>query len=193
MITQTLPSANLRRMAFAAGVFAMLTPAFAAGQLPGVPNFHEVNEQVYRGAQPTDEGFQSLAKIGIKTVIDLREPGDRSTTEEKAVKAAGMRYVSVPMRGLQAPTEDQLSRVLTLLDDKAAGPVFVHCRRGADRTGTVIACYRIGHDHWQNQKALGEAKSCGMSWIERAMQDYVRHYTPLEIRAGAAVPAVVTP
>jgi protein tyrosine/serine phosphatase len=62
------------------------------------------------------------------------------------------------------------------MEDPADGPVFVHCRRGADRTGTVIACYRIAHDGWQNLKALDEARTFGMSWLERAMRSYVLHY-----------------
>ena len=62
--------------------------------------------------------------------------------------------------------------MLNLVDD-SAGPIFVHCRRGADRTGTVIACYRITHDGWTNQRALKEATSYGMSWLEFGMQRYV--------------------
>jgi tyrosine-protein phosphatase SIW14 len=54
----------------------------------------------------------------------------------------------------------------------------VHCRRGADRTGTVIACYRITHDGWSNRKALQEATSYGMSWIEFGMQRYVLAFQP---------------
>jgi hypothetical protein len=46
--------------------------ALAAAQPVGVPNFHQVSERIYRGAQPTTEGFQELAKMGIKTVVDLR-------------------------------------------------------------------------------------------------------------------------
>src|SRR5260370_1219646 len=139
--------------------------SFAAEPL-GVPNFHTVNDHLYRGAQPTIEGFGNLAKLGVKTIVDLREAGERSLAEQKVVEAAGMRYVSVPMRGFQAPTTSQISQVFALLHDISAGPIFVHCLRGADRTGTVVACYRIEHDHWDNSKALTEARTFGMSWLE---------------------------
>ncbi|MBZ5724117.1 MAG: tyrosine-protein phosphatase [Acidobacteriia bacterium] len=142
----------------------------AGSELSGVPNFHKVNDQVYRGAQPSAEGFRNLARLGVKTVIDLRS---RSASEQRKVEAAGMRYIAMPWSGYNAPTADQMSRLLALLHDSAAGPVFVHCRRGADRTGTAIACYRIMHDHWDNRKALTEAKSCGMSLTERLMQQFV--------------------
>jgi tyrosine-protein phosphatase SIW14 len=165
----------------------------AATDVPGVGNFHQVNAQVFRGAQPTTEGFTNLAHLGIMTVIDLREPGERSDHEARIVKAAGMRYVSVPMKGLSAPSPEDLAKVLTLLNDQSAGPVFVHCRRGADRTGTVLACYRISHDGWDNRKALAEAKSFGMAWIERAMQSYVLHYAAATAPAKSiAAPAIAT-
>ena len=139
-------------------------------------NFHQVNDHVYRGAQPTDDGFKSLAKLGVKTVIDLRETDSRSAAEKKVVEGSGMRYINIPMQGMSAPSQADVAKVMALFDDPSAGPVFVHCRRGADRTGTVVACYRIAHDGWDNAKALREAKTDGMSWVEVAMQHYVMSY-----------------
>lgn len=143
-----------------------------------------MDDHVYRGAQPTDQGFLNLAKLGIATVIDLREPGDRSKTEERFVKAAGMQYISVPMNGMETPSDASIAKVLTVLEDATAGPVFVHCQRGADRTGGVIACYRVEHDHWQNERAVSEARSLGMSWYQRAIQRYVLSFKPRTISAG---------
>ena len=159
-----------------AGVQAASLPDVSG--VPGVPNFHQVNEHVYRGAQPHGQGFEGLAKLGIKTVIDLR--GERS--EDTAVERAGMRYVRLPWSGYKAPDEAQITAVLSLLNDSSAWPVFIHCRRGADRTGTAIACYRIAHDHWTNQQALAEAKTFGMSSMEVAMQRFI-------LRFGAPAPA----
>jgi tyrosine-protein phosphatase SIW14 len=169
--------------------FVLLTvPAFAGADVSGVPNFHEVNPQLYRGAQPSAQGFQSLAKLGIRTVLDLRESGGRSVAERREVEADGMLYISVPFNGLSAPTAEQIAKVLGVINDSGAGPVFIHCRRGADRTGTVVACYRVCHDHWENQKALSEAKSFGMSRLEKSMRNYVLHYqAPAQIQAITAV------
>ena len=163
-------------------------PAQAAtSDAAGVPNFHKINEKVYRGAQPSDEGWQTLARLGIKTVIDLRRPDEHGTeAEAAAVRAAGMRYVNIPMKGIVAPTDAQVSKVLALFDSPEAGPVFVHCRRGADRTGTVIACYRMSHDGWKSDRALKEAKSLGMSWMEFGMRSYVRSYQPATVTAGTS-------
>jgi protein tyrosine/serine phosphatase len=159
---------------------SLAAPMFAAANVdvPGVGNFHQVDSHVFRGAQPTDRGFENLSKLGIKTVVDLQEPGTRGTAEAKVVTGAGMQYVSVPMKGMSTPSDASVTKVLALLEDNATGPIFVHCHRGADRTGAVIACYRIEHDHWENEKALSEARTLGMSWFQVAIQHYVKGFTP---------------
>lgn len=162
---------------------ALTLPAFAGSSVRGIHNFYQVDEHVFRGAQPTDEGLQYLAKIGVKTILDLREDDERSNVEESSVRAAGMKYVHVPMTGLTPPTEGQISKILGILENSAAGPVFVHCRRGADRTGAVIAAYRIDHDHWDNGRALSEAMSRGMSFFQFPRQGFIRNFQPRAIEA----------
>ena len=170
---------------YKAGIFPVvlaLAPLWASPvdkiDAPGVGNFHQVDDHIYRGAQPTYAGFKSLAKLGIRTVIDLREGAEVRDKEKKAVENAGMHYVHVPFARFNAPTDQQIATVFNVLNDPSAWPVFVHCKRGADRTGTVIACYRIAHDRWDNEKALTEAKLHGMSPIEHAMRQYILRFTP---------------
>lgn len=161
--------------------FLVSASGFGATVAPSVlPNFQKVNEQVYRGGQPAPEGFAHLAALGIKTVVDLRWTGEHSqANEQKIVESDGMRYVSVPMKGMSTPDASAVANVLALLDNSSAAPVFVHCQRGADRTGAVIACYRMQHDGWDSNKALEEACSFGMSWYQRALRNYVAHFAPL--------------
>jgi len=171
-----------------------LAPVWAGEpQAAGVPNFHQVNERVFRGGQPTDDGWKSLAGLGIKTVVDLRPASEHSTdAEARSVQAAGMRYINVPMRGFYTPSQEEVSKVLALFES-SDGPVFVHCRRGSDRTGTVIACYRVSHDQWKNDKAYKEARSYGMYWLERGMKDYILNYKPEKQIAGGAEPQLEQP
>jgi uncharacterized protein (TIGR01244 family) len=156
----------------------------AAAQPIGVPNFHQVSERIYRGAQPTPEGFQELAKMGIKAVVDLRREPEQFQAEQHIVEALGMKFLSVPM-SMQAPTEEQIARVMQELSSNA-GPVFVHCHGGRDRTGTVIACYRKAHDAWDSQKALQEADLAGMRG-DVGMRKYVRKFQTLADARGSAL------
>jgi tyrosine-protein phosphatase SIW14 len=165
-----------------ASLFVFSLPALASPSVQEINNFYQVDEHVYRGAQPTTEGFKYLAKISVKTVLDLREHDERSTGEEQVVTSLGMQYVNVPMTGLTPPTKAEITKILALLEDGTAGPVFVHCVRGADRTGVVIAAYRIDHDHWDNSRALKEAMSYGMSIFQFPRQSYILNFQPLTIK-----------
>jgi protein tyrosine phosphatase (PTP) superfamily phosphohydrolase (DUF442 family) len=174
-------------------LFVLALPALAGSSPQGVKNFYQVDQNVYRGAQPSDDGFKYLAKIGVKTVIDLRAADERSESEEAMVTAAGMKYVNVPMTGLAAPTEAQISRILGILEGDS-GAVFVHCKRGADRTGVVIASYRIDHDGWDNAHALSEAKALGMAPFQFPRMNYIRAFRPrtLDAKTGAARNAIAS-
>ena len=170
-----------------AGVLLCSLPAFA-GSIAGVRNFDRVDEHVYRGAQPTDEGFRSLAKLGVKVVLNLREADELAAAEARAVTAAGMKYVNVPMTGLTPPTEQEITKILALLEDGTAGPVFVHCKRGADRTGAVIAAYQIDFLKWDNSRAFKDAKAHGMGYFQFPRQSYVKTFRPrTTINADASV------
>lgn len=164
-----------RRCLIFAFVFGL--PALAASA-PGIKNFDQVDSHVYRGGQPTAAGFQLLATLGVKTVVDLREAGDRSQAEQRAVAGAGMTYVNVPMTGLTPPTDNEIGKILTLLEDTGSGPVFVHCQRGADRTGAVIAAYHIDHDKWDNRRALKDAKAHGMSFFQLPRESFISDFQP---------------
>ena len=98
-------------------LFALALPAFG-GSVQGIKNFHQVDQHVYRGAQPSDEGFASLAQMGVKTIIDLRQPDERSQNEQSVVTAAGMKYVNVPMTGLTPPSDSEIAKILGLLDSQ---------------------------------------------------------------------------
>jgi protein tyrosine phosphatase (PTP) superfamily phosphohydrolase (DUF442 family) len=168
-------------------LFVFSLPALAGPSVQGINNFYQVDEHVYRGAQPTTEGFKYLAKIGVKTVLDLREDDERSSGERMVVTSLGMQYVNVPMTGLTPPTATEITKILALLEDGTAGAVFVHCKSGADRTGVVIAAYRIDHDHWDNSRALKEAMSCGMSSFQFPRQSYIRKFQPLTIEERSKI------
>ena len=141
----------------------------------GIANFDRVNENLYRGAQPNNVGIEALARLGVKTIINLRMANDVWPAEDAEARARGITYTNVPMSGLGRPTNEQVTMVLSILENPRA-PVFIHCQHGCDRTGTIIACYRIKHDQWTSEQALAEAKEYGMSRWEFGMKSFVTDF-----------------
>ena len=146
-----------------------------------VRNFGQVDETVLRGGEPTGEALKELKSLGVATVLDLRQDGPGRDREKQLVEQLGMHYQHVPLRSTTAPTPAEIKEILTFLVGQPTGKVYVHCLRGKDRTGTVIACYRIQHSGWDNLHALAEAKSYGMSSFEWKMQAFIRNFAPLKL------------
>jgi tyrosine-protein phosphatase SIW14 len=150
---------------------------------PHVRNFGALNGYLYRGAAPSAVALEELRTLGVKVIIDLRSKGGGTKAESVHVRSLGMKYVNIPLANWSAPTQAQLQQILPYLFRSETEPVFVHCRRGKDRTGTVIACYRIQHDSWTNRRALEEAETYGISRAELRMRSYILHFTPLTLPA----------
>jgi tyrosine-protein phosphatase SIW14 len=141
-----------------------------------LPNFHQVNPRLYRGAQPREGGLKRLAALGVKTVINLRDDDDRAQDEEREARALGLRYFNVPISRAGRPSEARIKELMSIVDAKANQPVFVHCKRGADRTGAFIAVYRITHDGWTGEQALEEAERYGLGFWQRGKKDFIKDY-----------------
>lgn len=141
-----------------------------------LPNFYQVNANLYRGAQPTREGIRKLAQMGVKTIIDLRDDDDRAKTEESWARDAGIKFIDVDLSNWNKPSKADIELILKNIETAENQPVFVHCKRGADRTGTVIAAYRISHDGWTDKEAEKEAKKFGFGWWQFPMKDFIGDY-----------------
>lgn len=141
-----------------------------------LPNFHWVSGEVYRGAQPKPGGLPQLVQLGIKTIINLRDDDQRAQGEEAEARMAGLRYFNIPVARLGRPHDAEIEKVMTVLNDPESQPVFVHCKHGADRTGVVIAVYRIAHDGWTSEQAKVEAKQYGMKFWQLGMKDYIHDF-----------------
>lgn len=129
--------------------------------LAGVENAFQVNASLFRGAQPSASGLAELAKLGITIVVNLRESGPEVESERRQAEALGLRYVSIPVGGWSAPTMKQVAEFLTLLRRSPGEKIFVHCHRGRDRTGVMIAAWRIAERHWTAGQAIREMRSAG--------------------------------
>ena len=156
--------------------FAITALAQKDSQYPELPNFHQVNPQLYRGGQPKTGGLQKLKELGVKTVVNLRGEDDHSRAEETEARSLGLRYYGFALPGFSRPGDEEVQRVLDIINSPENQPVFVHCHHGHDRTGTIVACYRISHDGWTGKQAKNEAQRYGLSWTEIGMKRYIDDY-----------------
>jgi tyrosine-protein phosphatase SIW14 len=130
--------------------------------LGGVPNFGVVTPTLYRGAHPTEAGFEKLAELGIQVVVDVR--GGPSEDERKQLAKLGMQYVSIPWRCFH-PQDRRIAQFLKLVQESRGKKIFVHCRLGDDRTGLMIATYRMAEQGWTAEEALKEMEAYGFNWF----------------------------
>ena len=140
-----------------------------------IVNFDWVNASLYRGGQPNAAAIQWLRGQGIKTILNLRMADDVWPGEAQAAAACSIFYTNLPLHGTFAPTQAEMEKVLATIQ-AAPQPVFVHCQHGCDRTGTVVACYRIRVEHWGNRMAEAEADIYGLSWMEFGMHHFIASF-----------------
>jgi tyrosine-protein phosphatase SIW14 len=130
--------------------------ALTPQDIPGVQNFAQVSPILFRGAQPTEEGFAELKKRGVKTVVSLRTfNSDRSELE-----GHGLGYLRIYAQAWNVEEQD-LVKFLKVLSDPANQPVFVHCQQGKDRTGCAVAVYRMVEQGWTADEAIAEIHNFG--------------------------------
>ena len=140
--------------------------------LPGLANVGRVAPGVYRGAQPGKGGYATLKAVGIRTVIDLRT----TENERKEVEGVGMRAIAVPIEMTRNGLKEKVDRVVALMVDPANQPVFVHCRHGQDRTGIVVAAYRLRQQGWGIGDAEAEMQSFGFNDVWANFKRFIRRY-----------------
>ena len=124
-----------------------------------ITNFRQVNENIYSGGTPKPAGLKTLKDLKIKTIINLRN--DTPEYELSFAKNNNIEIINIPMSIYQRPKKEQVLDFLNTTLDKTKHPIFVHCQSGRDRTGTMIAIYRITVDGLTIRQAYQEAKDYG--------------------------------
>lgn len=125
----------------------------------GVRNFARVTDTLYRGAQPSAAGFNALQHMGVGIVVNFRNEAKETSDEKREVESLGIKYVGIPWSGRDNPSDALIVQFLDLVRTNPQTKIFVHCQRGADRTGTMIAAYRIVVQHEPVAAAVSEMHS----------------------------------
>jgi tyrosine-protein phosphatase SIW14 len=151
-----------------------------------IANFGKMDDNFYRGAQPTADDYKALKNFGISTIIDLRS--DHESFAKSAAEAAGLKYYLIPMDGVSAPSNDDVANFLKIVNDPTTGKFYVHCKAGIHRTGTMGAVYRITHDGWDYNKVYTEMKDYGFSagLFHGKLKSFVKKYADQAVALRAS-------
>jgi tyrosine-protein phosphatase SIW14 len=161
---------HTRSVPAAAGATAQKLP------LAGVNNAARVGDVLIRGAQPTRQGFAALKEAGVTTIVNLRQSGRGVQWERRVARSFGFQFVHIPVRGWTPPSDAQVARFLKLFLDPNQR-VFVHCYYGDDRTGVMVATYRMAQQHWAAEDAIKEMYSFGFHYyLYPSMESYARNF-----------------
>ena len=108
----------------------------------GYLNLHKVGARAYRAAQPAPHHFRRFARLGIKTVVNLRGGREFGSypLEIEACARYGLAYEELTLKSRDAPKLEALEEAAALLE-RVAYPILFHCKSGADRTGLMGALY----------------------------------------------------
>jgi len=149
-----------------------------------VRNWFQVAPGLYRSAQPTAAGFREIAGHGITTILNLRA----FHNDDKAAAGNDLELARVPMQAFSVGDAEVIAALRVIRD--APGPVLVHCLHGADRTGTIIAMYRIVEQGWEKEAAIAEMTGGGFGFhaVFNNLPDYIRQADIDRIRSALAEP-----
>lgn len=145
----------------------LLLSCHQSKEISEVNNFHKVNEELYRCGQPSKKDMQLIEQHGIKTVLNLRH----KRSDKNELKGTGLIQKEVNINTWKISEEDLITALKII--DKSEKPIVVHCLHGADRTGAVIAAYRIVYDNWNKEKAIAELKETQYGFHEKAFKNII--------------------
>lgn len=138
-------------------------------------HIRSVVDDLYSAGQPSEDELATLARKGVRTIINLRHPSEATDFDEvAAVAAAGMRYVAIPIAGGKDLTRETVARFSTeLAQAQACGPVLVHCA-SANRVGAMIALERAWIQDQTAGVALAAGRAAGLASLEPAVVEHLR-------------------
>ena len=166
--------------ALAALVVTLNAQAVTKETLPGVTNFSRVETTIACAGATTPAAVAGLKKMGYASIIDLREasePGADIDGEAAAAKAASINFIHLPFNGVSL-SPALVDSFLTAVTAPANQPVFVHCQHGADRTGMMVASYRVVEQGWTTEQATEELPRFGFHEVWDGIREFLAKLDP---------------
>jgi len=120
--------------------------------------------------------MSTLARLGAKTIVDLRSIYDHTDDVREAAQASGLAYEWIPMSVWNPPTDEEANKFVAFVTDTSKGPFFVFCADGLNRTGELTAIYRVTRSKWTVEQALEEADRLGFNPYYYTLRSYVWDY-----------------
>lgn len=142
-----------------------------------VDNFYRVSETLYRAGQPSAAQMQALETFGIKTVLNLRQ----YNSDDKEAKGTALQLHHVKMNAGRIHDEDVIEALRII--HNAPKPVLVHCWHGSDRTGVIVAMYRIVFQDWTKEAAIAELKQPQFGHHQRTYRNIPRYLETVDVDA----------
>lgn len=141
--------------------------------------FQWIEDTVCTGGQPSLHHLELLHEQGIRTLINLRRPSEHDSLafKEKAEELK-IEYFNIPVAP-KNPLDSQVDRFLTLTDNAANKPLFIHCT-AAVRVGAFWMIRRVLRDGWTIERAEREAERVGLplgSSLNRFARKYISRYS----------------
>jgi len=149
-----------------------LTVAGARAAAPPIAVPREVAPGIFRSAQPDPGGLRAVQERGVRTVVVLRTAIPEE--ERSAAAQLGLELIHIPMDGTKLPSMEEVDRALAVILDPSKRPVLVHCAHGEERTGAVIAAYRVVAEGWDPAAAEAEAIELGFGFDK--LRDFLVRY-----------------
>lgn len=120
---------------------------------------------LYRGSRPESVAdMQSMRdRYGIQTILNL-QPDSHNEQVAWAVEAGIRSPLAFGLSSVFPPDHDSVMLATSVLANDLYRPLFLHCHMGVDRTGFIVAAYRMMYQGWTYEAALKEMRDNGHQW-----------------------------
>jgi len=133
-------------------------------EVPGIRNLSRLETTVACAGATEIDAIPNVKKMGFVSMINLRqatEPGANVPQSEAAAKAAGLKYIHIPMDAA-APDAAVADRFLDAIKQPGNQPAYIHCA-SANRAAAMWFIKRVQIDRWDSDRAMKEAEALGLS------------------------------